>query len=288
MALGGWIKIHRALADHHIASDPSTLAVWMHLLMLANHAETRRQINGQVISLKPGQLITSRKALSDKTGVQESKVERVLKMLQNEQQIEQHGTTKFRVISITNWCSYQASEQQDEQQLNNKRTASEQQVNTPEEVLPDEEGKALKNPPSGERAKPSRAARKTRIPEPFMLTADMREWGADRCPGVDLRHQTERFVNYWRAEAKTKADWPATWMNWMLREQERIDSGPRRGGAFQPINKQQQIEDANNAVVLEIAERERRRREAEQGMPTQDDFIGTGDLIIEGEVVHAH
>jgi hypothetical protein len=56
--------------------------------------------------------------------------------MQNEQQIEQQGTTKFRVISILNWHEYQSGEQQIDQQMNNERTASEQQVNTPEEVIP--------------------------------------------------------------------------------------------------------------------------------------------------------
>lgn len=136
MALNGWLKLHRSLSDHPIASDPQSLSVWIHLLMLANHVETKRQINGRIVTLSPGQLIASRKSLSVKTGVQESKVERVLKMLQNEQQIEQHGTSKYRVISIVNWDSHQGGEQQNEQQMNNTRTAREQQMNTPEEVLP--------------------------------------------------------------------------------------------------------------------------------------------------------
>lgn len=143
----GWIKVHRALAEHHVASDPGSLSVWIHILLLANHRETKRQINGRVVNVLAGQLITSRKSISTKTGVNESKVERVLKMLQSEHLIEQHGTSKFRVISITNWDTYQQTEQQDEQPVNSRRTASEQQVNTPEEILPAgsiQEGKECK------------------------------------------------------------------------------------------------------------------------------------------------
>lgn len=110
MSLKGWIKIHRSLSDHMIASDPSTLSVWIHLLLLANHKETKRMINGRVIVVQAGQLITSRKSLSAKTGVNESKVERILSMLKSEQQIEQHGTSKFRVISIVKWGEYQLDE----------------------------------------------------------------------------------------------------------------------------------------------------------------------------------
>lgn len=133
MALSGWLKLHRALSDHPIASDPQSLSVWLHLLMMANHVETKRQINGRIVTIAPGQLITSRKSLSAKTGVQESKVERVLKMLESEQQIEQQGTSKYRVISIANWALYQGADQHSEQQVNSTRTTDEQQMNTLEE-----------------------------------------------------------------------------------------------------------------------------------------------------------
>lgn len=137
MSLGGWVKVHRALSDHHISSDPATLSIWIHLLLLANHKETKRMINGRVIAIQPGQLITSRKSLAAKTGVNESKVERVLTTLKNEQQIEQHGTSKFRVISIVKWAEYQQDEHQYEQLVNSNRTTDEQQMNTPEEVSSD-------------------------------------------------------------------------------------------------------------------------------------------------------
>ncbi|KAA9133736.1 hypothetical protein [Microbacterium caowuchunii] len=65
--------------------------------------------------------------------------------------------------------------------------------------------------------------RGTRIPDPFVVTADMRAWAADRTPLVNVDATTERFVNYWRAKAgkdATKLDWLATWQNWLLRDQE--------------------------------------------------------------------
>lgn len=178
MSLGGWIKLHRALADHPVASDPNSLAVWIHILMLANHKETKRQINGQIVTLKAGQLITSRKSISEKTGVQESKVERVLKMLKSEQQIEQVGTAKFRVISIVNWCLYQGDEQVEEQQANNRRTADEQQANTPGEVLRTEECKEDKEGDSS-----SKSTRRNWVSELVALGVDKKhakDWLAVR------------------------------------------------------------------------------------------------------------
>ncbi|WP_165964592.1 hypothetical protein [Actinomadura sp. KC216] len=80
------------------------------------------------------------------------------------------------------------------------------------------------------KASPSSSPRKrgTRIPDDFTVTAAMVEWARHRCPHVDGRAETEKFVNYWRAKSgkdATKVDWPATWRNWMLNAAERTPTG---------------------------------------------------------------
>lgn len=65
--------------------------------------------------------------------------------------------------------------------------------------------------------------RATRIPDPFIVTAEMKEWAAERVPLVVVKESTERFVNHWRAKAgrdATKLDWPATWRNWLIKDQD--------------------------------------------------------------------
>ena len=65
--------------------------------------------------------------------------------------------------------------------------------------------------------------RGTRIPDQFVVTREMRDWAADRTPLVNVDDATERFVNYWRAKAgrdATKLDWPATWRNWLIKDQD--------------------------------------------------------------------
>ncbi len=53
-------------------------------------------------------------------------VERVLKYLEIEHQIEQQKTTKYRVITILNWDKYQTEDSKSD----NKRTTDEQQADT--------------------------------------------------------------------------------------------------------------------------------------------------------------
>lgn len=68
--------------------------------------------------------------------------------------------------------------------------------------------------------RPTSGARKraSRIPDPFVLTAEMRAWAAAEVPGLDVDAHTREFVDYWRSESgakATKLDWLGTWRNWM-------------------------------------------------------------------------
>ena len=142
----GWVKIHRKLLDNPIVcKDSDTLAIWLYLLLNATHQEYDVLFKRKRITLKEGQLITGRKSIAEKLKLSESKVQRVLKTLEIEQQIEQQASSRNRLITILNWEKYQNTEQQIEHQVNSKRTASEQQVNTNKNVKNDKNIKNVNN-----------------------------------------------------------------------------------------------------------------------------------------------
>ena len=122
----GWIKSYRKTLDNPIiCKDSDHVAIWMYLLWSATHKPVNVLFGGKRITLNPGQLITGRNVIASKFKINESKVQRILKCFENEQQIEQQTSNKNRLISILNWVEYQSSEQPIEQQVNNKRTTSE-------------------------------------------------------------------------------------------------------------------------------------------------------------------
>jgi len=120
--------------DNPRMSDPDYLAVWVWLLLQAKHTPKDAMLGGKRITVLYGQLTTGRKQVAECTGVNESKVDRILKLMESEQQIEQQITSTNRLISITNYEKYQDSEHQNEQRVNNDRTTSEQRVNTSKEL----------------------------------------------------------------------------------------------------------------------------------------------------------
>lgn len=137
----GWIIVHRKLKKKAWFSDPDYLALWMHLLLSAAWEPREVMMNGSVVKLDRGQLIAGRRALSVNSGISESKVYRILKLFEREQQINIHKTNKYSIISITNYDSYQSNGQQSEHPANSRRTAGEQQANTKKQLKEVKEGK---------------------------------------------------------------------------------------------------------------------------------------------------
>ena len=131
----GWVSLYREILDNPIVcKDSDHFAVWVYLLLQASHQDRKTFFNKEKIMLKRGQLITGRKSIVDHFGgknkINESKVQRILKLFENEQQIKQQTSNKNRLITILNYNNYQNNEQQNEQQVNNERTTSEHGLNT--------------------------------------------------------------------------------------------------------------------------------------------------------------
>lgn len=126
----GYIKLYRSLKNKGWYKKSEYVHLWLHLLLKANHCQKEWLYKNKSFAVKPGQFITSRKALSYETGINQSQIERILKCFEIEQQIEQQNLFTSRLITITYWDEYQKPEQQIEQQNNSKITANEQQNNT--------------------------------------------------------------------------------------------------------------------------------------------------------------
>ena len=88
--MDGYIKVYRNILDNPVVcKDSEYFVVWCYLLLNATHKEKKMLFAGKKITLKAGQLITGRIKIAEHFKISESKVQRILKMYENEQQIEQ-------------------------------------------------------------------------------------------------------------------------------------------------------------------------------------------------------
>jgi len=119
----GWVKLHRRMVEKAFYKRSAYVHLWVHLLLSANHKTKEFMWNDRIIMVKEGQLVTGRKELSKETGIPETTIERILGFLENDGQIGQQKTTKYRLITIVNWESFQNGS-------DNKRTTNGQQTDT--------------------------------------------------------------------------------------------------------------------------------------------------------------
>jgi len=124
--MSGWIQLHRKLLDNPIFKNHKLLQTFLYCLLRASHKEHDILIGEAIVRLKKGQLATGRKAISAATGLTEQNIRTSLSKLETLSILTINPTTKYSIISISNWESYQ----QTNQQVTNNQPTSNQQVTT--------------------------------------------------------------------------------------------------------------------------------------------------------------
>ena len=105
-----FVKLHRSLREHPYAGDPDHLALWIWLLMLAAFKKHPVVLNKCHITLKPGDLATSLRILSSRSGISKDRVNVILGHFEEAGMIQRRSNNKYTRISLVNWGRYQGSQ----------------------------------------------------------------------------------------------------------------------------------------------------------------------------------
>lgn len=131
---GGWIKVHRKILFHPFFQDSELLRLFLYCMAKANHHDGKVLLMGQGVTIKRGQFLFGRKKTSQETGIKQSSVYRRMLILKNLEILDIRPNNKFSLVTVHDYDKCQdvpsSVEQQTGQQLNNRRTTSEQQLNT--------------------------------------------------------------------------------------------------------------------------------------------------------------
>lgn len=108
--MNGWIKLYRQLQECPIwySERFSKGQAWVDLLMLANHSDKRIVFNGEFITVKRGQYLTSMVKLSEKWKWNRKTVSSFLKLLENDKMITKVADNTKTLITIVNYGIYQS------------------------------------------------------------------------------------------------------------------------------------------------------------------------------------
>jgi len=126
----GWVSLHRKLLESNVFQDEKLLKIWIYCLLKATHKEHEQLVGKQLVNLSVGEFVFGRKKASSDLKISESTVWRNMKLLEKMGNISINSNNKFSVVKVENYQQYQSDKEDFEQQVNNKRTTNEQQVNT--------------------------------------------------------------------------------------------------------------------------------------------------------------
>ena len=101
-----WTKLHRDFFFLPVFQKPHTAQIFFFLLGRASKYDQEILFNNEKISLKKGELITSRNDIKKATGLSIQNIRTVLTNLQSNQLIQVYPTRKYSKISITNAHQY--------------------------------------------------------------------------------------------------------------------------------------------------------------------------------------
>lgn len=183
----GYIAIYRSLLKDRMHNDPEFMWLWIVMLLKAAHEAIDVNWSGKTITLKPGQFISGRKKLALDSGVNASKVLRILKRMKTDHQIDQQAGNLSSVFTIVNWKDYQIGGQPNGHQTISQRSASDQQPDT---------NKNEKNEKNVKNEEESLARKEARV------LSDKSDFSKD-------------FLEFWRTyPASRRVDKKGCWTKW--------------------------------------------------------------------------
>ena len=134
----GWIRLYRKIRDNPMWKKKpfSKGQAWVDLLLRANHKEGKVIVGTELIEVLPGQIFTSEKHLSEDWGWSRHKVANFLNALAGLNRMQtlrkssascQIGTpkrtSKYTIITLTNWELYQSDDSEKDIKKDIKRTS---------------------------------------------------------------------------------------------------------------------------------------------------------------------
>lgn len=210
--MSGWIALTRDSFSHPLFKrEPVTeWEAFARLIRRAAWEDTRHRVGGELMDVPRGSFFCTLRDLQlEFMWKSDARVRNFLKRLENERMIERKTNAGKTHVTICNYDEYQASERRGERKTNAPKTQDERTKVTSKQINKKQEGKKERSP-TGSRLSPDWVPS-----QDFIEFAEGQGW-----PFSAIQTEADKFRDYWIAQAGAKgrkADWLATWRNWIRR-----------------------------------------------------------------------
>lgn len=172
----GWVKTHRKLIEWEWYDDSKIVHLYLHCLLKANHKPNK----WRGIVIESGQFVTSYNKLSCELPMSVQQIRTSLNKLKSTSEITIKSTSKYSIISITNWDSYQQDNKPANKQVTSKQQTDNKQITT------------NKNEKNDKKLKEYIYTQLMPWPIGFHITDKLRSWANEK----KHTHLEEHFENF--------------------------------------------------------------------------------------------
>lgn len=129
----GWISLHRSIQKHWLFEEKrkfSRFEAWIDILLMVNHTDNKIMHDGDLITVKRGQRITSLRQLGDRWSWSITKVDKYLKTLESDGMLVVKKDTKKTVLTVVNYDDYQDGDFKKRHRKDSEKTEKKHRSNT--------------------------------------------------------------------------------------------------------------------------------------------------------------
>ncbi|MCO6217284.1 DnaD domain protein [Staphylococcus epidermidis] len=129
----GWISLHRSIQKHWLFEEKrkfSRFEAWIDILMMINHTDNKIMHDGDLITVKRGQRITSLRQLGERWSWSITKVDKYLKILESDGMLDVKKDTKKTVLTVVNYDDYQDEDLKKRRRNDSEKTEKKHRSNT--------------------------------------------------------------------------------------------------------------------------------------------------------------
>lgn len=129
----GWISLHRSIQKHWLFEEKrkfSRFEAWIDILLMVNHTDNKIMHDGDLITVKRGQRITSLRQLGERWSWSITKVDKYLKTLESDGMLVVKKDTKKTVLTVVNYDDYQDGDFKKRHRNDSEKTEKKHRSNT--------------------------------------------------------------------------------------------------------------------------------------------------------------
>lgn len=129
----GWISLHRSIQKHWLFEEKrkfSRFEAWIDILLMVNHSDNKIILDGELVTVKRGQRVTSLRQLGERWNWSITKVDKFLKILETDEMLSVKKDTKKTVLTVVNYDDYQDEDSKKRHRNNSEKTVKRHRNNT--------------------------------------------------------------------------------------------------------------------------------------------------------------